>query len=346
MRRDCDPVRTPCGARPALSWDYAALRGLRSDLRRAVICSAPARTAFRRPSGTCLVGRSRPDCSGGGPPCAFAPYRGPPQHTRTVPGSRRTLATDDASFPGLPCSTAHDGTADPLAGRGFRPRAYRVRGLVTSFAASTTVPSGALRRPSAHELHPSRPSPRVDRAPFRETLALVTLRTSWSPRSPVEQDGRRRLQGLDPDVELVPEPPCGSSSRCLLGVHPSRALPPPVPRERCDPLTVPHHALGGIDVPTRLRLGVFRCGRPGIAPLRAAGSPGVSYLSTVTAPRRPPRGAGVWIGCPDHAFALARTGLYAPSLHGLTGTRGPDPAPPSFGLRLLPLPVEIGRAHV
>jgi hypothetical protein len=49
-----------------------------------------------------------------------------------------------------------------------------------------------------------------------------------SPRSPGEQGGRRRLQGLDPDIELVRGAPCGTPRRSLPGLHPSRALSPPV----------------------------------------------------------------------------------------------------------------------
>lgn len=49
-----------------------------------------------------------------------------------------------------------------------------------------------------------------------------------SPRSPGEQGGRRRLQGLDPDVELVRGAPFGTPHRSLPGLHPSRALSPPV----------------------------------------------------------------------------------------------------------------------
>lgn len=200
-------------------------------------------------------------------------------------------------------------------------------------------PCGRLAAPERPRASPYQAFSSRRSASLSEDPALLTLRSShrlaprWS-----ETDGAAFRASIPTSSSFAATLASLRAAACL-GFTPPELSLLPSSHARCRPRAVPHHALGGIDVPTRLRLGVFRCGRPGIVPLGTAGSPGVSHLMTVVASLRPPRGAGVWLGCPVRAFALARTELYAPSLHGPAGTWGPDPTPPSFGERLLPLPV-------
>ena len=256
------------------------------------MCFRPARAAFRRPSGFSLVeppGRIAP---AGGPPALSLPCKGPPQHTRTVPGSRRTLTTNDASFPGLSRSSTRTGTVDPLSWRGFRPRACRVRfGYLLRDIHHR--PCGRLAAPEHPRASPFQAFSSRRSASLSGDPALVTLRASirLAPRGS-RADGAA-FRALIPTSSSFLAPLAGRRVEACLGFTPPELSLLPSSRARCSPRTVPQHALGGIDVPTRLRLGVFRCGRPGIAPLGVAGSPGVSYLSTVAAPLRPPRGTSV-----------------------------------------------------
>jgi hypothetical protein len=189
--------------------------------------SRPARAAFRRPSGFSLVeppGRIAP---AGGPPALSLPCKGPPQHTRTVPGSRRTHTANDASFPGLSRSSTHTGTVDPLSCGASGP----ARAAYEVWLPPSRRPPPSLRAPCGSRASSSFALPGLLLAsiglplgrPCPHDVAHVD-----SPRSPGEQGGRRRLQGLDPDVELVRGAPCGTPRRSLPGLHPSRALSPPV----------------------------------------------------------------------------------------------------------------------
>jgi hypothetical protein len=154
------------------------------------------------------------------------PFRGLSQHPRTVPGSRRIHAANDASFPGLSRPTTHPGTAGRLRGASS-PAARRVRfGYLPR--GLTTIPAETFRPPSVHGLHPSRPSPRAGRTPFREflpscrfprrfasPLRSVRTRSASGPRS------RRRARS---DRRTL----AGPTRRCLPGFRPSRAFSPSV----------------------------------------------------------------------------------------------------------------------
>jgi hypothetical protein len=186
----------------------------------------PARRfdALRAHTKSDLPNRLAPD---GGPPCAFAPL----QRSITAPPHRpadpKARTSDDASFPGLSRLTTHAGTTDPHSA-GLPAPLRAASGVSTPIAASTVVPPGAFRRRSVPRLHPTRPSPRRDRDPFRSPLP------SWrSPRRfaspPCGACGRGRLQGFDPAAGSC----CPSGSRrtrrvdAFLGFHPpEHSLPP------------------------------------------------------------------------------------------------------------------------
>jgi hypothetical protein len=161
-------------------------------------------------------------------PVAFASLQrsiaAPPHRPGEPFGSR---ASDDASFPGLSRPTTH-------AGRGTRtrrassPASCRVRGLVTSCAASTPDPPRDLAASRASTGFHLRG---VLLAPVRSALAdrcrPAVLRVG-SPR-PLGACGRVRLHGLAPGVELVlPRDPCGARGvdASMVFLPPERSPPP------------------------------------------------------------------------------------------------------------------------
>jgi hypothetical protein len=167
---------------------------------------------------------SRPK-SDGGPPCAFALLQrsiAAPPHR---PADREAGTSDDASSPGLPCRTTHDGAADPhLVGLPAPRRA--ASGVSTPIAASTTVPPGALRHRSVPRLPPARRSPRADRDSFRSPLpSWRCSRRFASP--PWGACGRGRLQGFDPGANSCwPPRPEGRGASMPSWGSPFRALSP------------------------------------------------------------------------------------------------------------------------
>ena len=262
----------------------------------------PAPDGHGFPPGPCGVstpfglqpGRtSRPDCSGRGPPCAFASLQRPTAAHPHRPGVPKD-PHDERCF--LPWAfalldTYRNGGPAVLAGLPAPrvPRArfgYLLRGVHHR-------PCGRLAAPEHPRASPFQAFSSRRSAFLSEDPALMTLRTSirLAPRGS-RADGAA-FRALIPTSNSFVAPLAGRRVEACLGFTPPELSLLPSSRARCSPRTVPQHALGGIDVPTRLRLGVFRCGRPGIAPLGVAGSPGVSYLSTVAAPLRPPRGTSV-----------------------------------------------------
>lgn len=197
----------------------------------------PASGGHGFPPGPCgvstpfglLPGRtSRPDCSGRRPPVRFRfpseAHRSTPAPSRSPEGPARRTMLPSLSF---------------LAPRHIPERRTRcVCGASGPARAASEVWSPPSRRPP-----PSLRAPCGTRAPSSFALPGLLLAPVGlplgrpcppdvarvtSPRSPVERNGRRRLQGLDPDVELVRGDPCESPRRCLPGLYPSRALSPPV----------------------------------------------------------------------------------------------------------------------
>jgi hypothetical protein len=194
------PGRPPCGDRPALSWDCAALRGHRPDLAPADMGSArPARRfdALRALSRPDLPSRLSPD---GGPPCAFASLQrsiAAPPHRPACPKARMA---DDASSPGLRRLTTHAGTADPFARRAPGPTPCRVRGY--------DPPS---RRPP-----PSLRAPCGTRASTGFALQGVLLAPIGPPFGGHGPLGVRRVGSQAPLGSLRTRSSSGLRSRCEL----------------------------------------------------------------------------------------------------------------------------------
>jgi hypothetical protein len=160
-------------------------------------------TPFGHSSGRAFDGRRRRD-----PPCAFLPLQ------RSIAGVLRCPA--DRSFPrgtGLLAEpkSAHRtalplldflalrhtrGTADPISMTADPSAAsWRVRGLATPFAPSTTVPTGARSAGAPLGFTLQGLAPHRGGTPFGAS-ALLTFRAS-SPRPLARcEEGRRRLQGV------------------------------------------------------------------------------------------------------------------------------------------------------
>jgi len=260
----------------------------------------PARRfdALRALAGPGLPSRIAPD---GGPPCAFALLQrsiAAPPHRPADPKARMS---DDASSPGLLCLTTHPERRTRVS-RGFRPRCVPRPGFGYPHRGFHRRPSRRLAAPERPRLHPSRPSPRDDRHPFRSALP------SWcSPRRfaspPWGACGRGHVQGLDPVASSF----CRSGSRrirradAFLGFHPPERSLSSAFASASDRGGSPrtHWAVRRPVSPASQGLAA-RGDR--LSPLGGAGSPGLSHLPTVTAPRGSGRGAGSWI----HLTARAR----------------------------------------
>jgi hypothetical protein len=115
---------------------------------------------------------------------------------------------------------------------------------------------------------------------------------------------------------------------------PSSRLSPPL-RARGGSL----HTLPAVRRPTPPASRGLEVRETRLVPLGTAGSPGVLHLPTVTEPLRSPRGAGSWFRLTADARCRRRPPICAPSKRRPGPGSRPDPAPPSFGERLLPLPI-------
>jgi hypothetical protein len=229
LRPRCDPRGRLAANRGPLLGSRGAPR-TRTRSRRGGHGFPPGPRGVSTPDGHPRNRASRTALAARGPSMRF---RTPSEaHRNTAAPSRRPVArqSDDASSPGLPGPTTRAETADPSPAAPPGSAACHVRGLATSLAASTTVPAGALRRRSVPRLHPSRRSPRSDGYPSRDPCPPA-LRRAVSPR-PHEGVRARWATGLRARCELVLPPSKGTARRCLPGLHPSRAFPPPVPAPR------------------------------------------------------------------------------------------------------------------
>jgi len=237
--------RAPCGERTALSWDFGALRGQNLTRCHAYGLRGPARRfhalrACARPSGADALLRRRPSLR------LPIPFRGLSHHPRTVPGSRRIRASDDASFPGLSCPTTHARSADPSSTG--RPAPQRATSEV--WVPPSRRPPSILRKPCGLRastgfhlrgvlLDPvglplGRPCPpavaRVDSPrPYRS----VRTRPASGPCSRLELVLRSSPCG--PDASM---PPWRSSLQSVLPHRPCERF--------MDSRPLPHHALGGM----------------------------------------------------------------------------------------------------
>ena len=167
--------------------------------------------------------------------------------------------------------------------------ACRVRGLATSFATYTTDPPGA-RSAGASLGFALQGVPFDARGTPLGVPALLTLPATPPPEG--SGAGPAAYRALFPHrIRAATEFPKEPGRRCLPGLVPSRALSPSARAIACSHDAGPL-VLGQGDVPTRLDLRASRIGWLGFVRFRTAGSPGVSHLSTVTALRSPPWGAG------------------------------------------------------
>jgi len=251
------PGRASCDARAALSWDFGALRGRVPSRRDGHGFRRPARRfdALRATAGT---GRRRGLLRATPSVRLPIPFRGPSQHPRTVPGSRRNPRR----------------TMLPPLGF-FAPRHLPERRCVSAGRPAPQRVAGGLGPPLRHS-PPSLREPCGPRASTGFTLQGVLLAPvglplgSPCPPAVARVDsprssgtcGHGRLQGLDPGVELVRSvaPLRARRVDAFLGFVPPERSPPPSSRALLNWRPVPHHALGGNDVPTRLRLEVLRSG--------------------------------------------------------------------------------------
>jgi hypothetical protein len=162
------------------------------------------------------------------PPCAFRfpseAHRSTPAPSRDPEGSLDRRCFLPWAF--VPHDTCRNG--GPVARRASSPTACHVRGLSTSFAASTTIPARALRPPSVHGLHTSRRSPRAGRTPSRKSLpSCRSPRRFASPlKERADATGFRAL--IPTRARAVRRALASATRRCLLAILPFRAFSPSV----------------------------------------------------------------------------------------------------------------------
>jgi len=231
-----------------------------------------------------------------------------PASQRRAPGPEGPRSTRPAMLPLLGFrALRHDlGPADPLS-LAVDPSttACHVRGLITSFAASTTDPPGA----------------RGAGASMGFALQGVPLvRERCSSRSPCPPDvagqlspsrGRKNraaaFRALFPRrARAVTGIPKETGRRCLLELHPSRVFSPSARAIACSRDAGPH-VLGGDDVPTHLDPRASRIEWIGLIRFRTAYSLEVSHLATVTSLRSSSRGAGSWFHLTQEATPCGAT---------------------------------------
>jgi len=275
------PDRAPCGARAALSWDHGALRG--DDPLAATDMGSVGPLGVLTPSGLPRDGRAERIAPRGAlraPSDSLQRSVAAPPHR---PGLPKESSSDDASSPGLSCPTTHarttvrlPGASSPGASRarfGYLLRDRDRRTCGKAFrplrASSGFSLQGFLLAPVGLPLGSPCP-PAVARVLSPRPLRSVRTRSASGPRS------RRRARSA---VALLR----ARRVDAFLGFVPPERSPPPSLRALICSRPLPHHALGGTDVPNRLRLEVFRNGRVGW-PL--SGLPALLGFSTLRPSRR------------------------------------------------------------
>lgn len=217
----------------------------------------PARRfdALRAHAGPSLPSRLSPD---GGPPCAFALLQrsiAAPPHRLADPKVR---TSDDASSPELSCPTTHSERRTRVS-RSFRPRCVPRPGFGYPHRGVHHRPSrrlSAAERPwaSPFKAFSSRRSALLPEHPALMAFpASIRLTPMGSVRTRPRSGPRSRHELVLPF--RIPKDP---ARRCLPGLHPFRAFPLLGLLLRFGSRGIPSHALGGYDVPARLRHKVFR----------------------------------------------------------------------------------------
>jgi len=210
------------------------------------------------------------------------PCRGPSQHPRTVPASRRRPRQTMLPPLGFPAPRHVPERRSVSPGRPAPKRA--ARGLGTSCATMTAVPAeGPFGPPSVLGLHPSRPSPRAGRTPSREPLP--SCRCPCLVASPLKEraDAVGFRASIPAASSFCRRALASTTRRCLPGLRPSRAFSPTVLASAYLFAPAPSSRVGRErrpDPPASRGL-PERQGR--LAPLGAAGSPGILHLATVAA---------------------------------------------------------------
>ena len=277
-------------------WELRGDPGTQTRLRQDGHRFRPTRTAFRRPPGTRGAGPPEPACAGRGPPFRF---HSPSEVHRSTPAPSRgsedphvgrcflswallpydTCGTTDPHFARLPTSLrAASGVWVPPSRRPPSPlptpcgagasMGFTLQGLLL---ATIGTPSGAPCPPGVLRVDSPHPhGERADAAAFRASIPSRARSAIPSPEGPG-----------------APMPSWVSS---LQSVHSPRPSPPL--RFAGDPST----RVGRFDVPSRLRLEVFRLEEIGF-PL--SGMPALLGFITF----RPSRHRGDRGGGRAHAFA-------------------------------------------
>jgi hypothetical protein len=192
--------------------------------------------AFRRPWGgrpADLDARPKPNS---GPPCAFVPLQRhvPAAPHRSVGGRSEDQPHDlarDAASPGVMCPTTQSRTGGS-AYMGVDPSttACHVRGLATSFAASTTGPTGA-RGAGASMGFALQGFPLVARGTPLGALALLTLPPTPPPKGVECARPPTGPRSRDESV-LPPNPPKGKRPSMPSWASPLQSFPPIRPGDR------------------------------------------------------------------------------------------------------------------
>jgi hypothetical protein len=160
--------------------------------------------------------------------------------------------------------------------------------------------------PSVLGLSPSRRSPRVGPIPSRRPLPSCRSPRRFASPLKVRADASGFTALLPTSSSFCRANPCGPARRrCLRGLFPFRAFSPSVLASASCSRPLPPHALGGIDVPVRLRLEVLRNDGVGLS---LSGLPALLGFVTL----RPSRHRVGARGGRAYEFASRQRALHAP----------------------------------
>jgi hypothetical protein len=200
------PGRAPCGARAALSWDHAALRG--DNPLAATDMGSVGPLGVSTPSGLLRGGRAR--------------RIAPPRALRVPCASLQRSIAAPPHRPG-PRRDARRTMLPPLGSRAPRHMPERrsvppgrpapkraARGLGTSSATMTAVPAERpFGPPSVLGLYPSRRSPRAGRTPSREPLPSCRCPRRFASPLKERADAVGFRASIPATSSFCPRHPCG-----------------------------------------------------------------------------------------------------------------------------------------